>query len=360
MKLLSKLRRVFSNKPNVIRTRNAVATLPVRSGHPHWIVGRDLCMYRCEDFAGVPRSKRRSALELKLPVWSPFERTGHHCVWSGGFAMVWFWDQDKVAGEGEAADAERPGAGGRAAAGVRILPEAMFYPRKPDGVHLQSCREGFELQHWRADVLADAFWFPERPHEDQLSWFIDRQEGDASATPLKNPRMAAPAAIAPEPWSISLTPREWIEANERGLVTACLLALALAVVWQEARFWKVRHLEEAAASKLALMQDELGPLLEARNELLRLRRTNRALLDLLDEPSQARLMGLVDRALPSAEAEFREWRYQQRELKVVVEDPDPDPIEYVRSLEAEPLFDQVKAGPARGKNRLEITLRVRE
>ena len=71
-------------------------------------------------------------------------------------------------------------------------------------------------------------------------------------------------------------------------------------------------------------------------------------------------MGLVARALPSAEAEFREWRYQQRELKVVVEDPDPDPIEYVRSLEAEPLFDQVKAEPARGDNRLEITLRVRE
>ena len=108
------------------------------------------------------------------------------------------------------------------------------------------------------------------------------------------------------------------------------------------------------------MQDRVGPLLEARNELLRLRRTNRALVALLNEPSQAHLMALVDRTIPSPEAEFREWRYQQGELTVVVEDPDPDPIAYVRALEEEPLFEQVRAEPARGgEGRLRITLRVR-
>ena len=55
-------------------------------------------MYRHEDCSrACPRRKRRAALELKLPVWSPFERTGYHCVWSGSAAMVWFWDEDKVA-----------------------------------------------------------------------------------------------------------------------------------------------------------------------------------------------------------------------------------------------------------------------
>ena len=106
------------------------------------------------------------------------------------------------------------------------------------------------------------------------------------------------------------------------------------------------------------MQDTLDPLLDARNELSSLRRSNRALADLLGEPSQARLMGLVDRALPGPQARFREWRYQQGELTVLVEDPDLDPITYVRSLEAVPLFDRVKAKPARGDNRIEITLRV--
>ena len=360
MNPFSPFRRLFSSKPNVIQTRDGTVESRAGSRHPHWIVGRGLCMYRCEDMSSVPRNRRRSALELKLPVWSPFVRTGYHCVWSGASAMLWYWDEDKIAAAREASGGGQPGARAKTAVRTRVLPETVFYARKPDGVCLQACREGFELQHWRADLLVDSFWFPERPRARQVGWFLGRQEGEARAA-APEPLPEAPGAeLAPEPWSTALTPREWLEANERALVAACLVALSLAVLWQEARFWKVRHLEEGAAVELARMQDRLGPLLEARNELLRLRRTNRALSAILNEPSQARLMGLVDRALPSAEAEFREWRYQQHELKVVVEDPDPDPIAYVRALEAEPLFEQVRAEPARGgEGRLEITLRVR-
>lgn len=356
MSLSSPLRRLFFNRPNVIQTRDGAGPSPVRSRHPHWVVGRGLCMYRCEDFGGVPRSKRRSALELRLPVWSPFERTGYHCVWSGASAMVWYWDEEKIAAGRGAVRGRLRGAAARSAARVRVLPETVFHARRSDGLHLQPCREGFELQHWRANLLVDSFWFPERPRERQVAWFLGRQAG---APPSRSVVEAPSAEIDPEPWSTTLSPREWFESNERALVTVCLLALALGLVWQEARFWKVRHLEREAAAELAHLEDRLGPLLEARNELLRLRRTNRALARILNEPSQARLMLLVDRALPNAEAEFREWHYQQRELKLVVEDPDPDPIAYVRALEAEPLFDQVRAERSRGENQLEISLRVR-
>ena len=354
MKLLLPLRRLFSNKRNVIQSRSGAVQLPGRSLHPYWIVGRGLCMYRREDFTNVPRSKRRSALALKLPVWSPFERTGHYCVWSGGTAMVWFWDDDKVR---TGSDARRFGLGAREAEPARVLPETVFHSRKTDGLHLQACREGFELQYWRSDVLADAFWFPDLPDEQNLRWFRDRQGADAHGSGPSTPTPAQ-AALSPEPWPVSLAPGEWLEANERTLVASCLLLLVLAAVWQEARFWKVHHLTQTVDSELARVQDALDPLLDARNELLRLRGINRALSRLQGEPSQARLMGLVDRALPGSRAQFREWRYQRRELTVLVEDPDLDPITYVRSLEAEPLFDQVKAEPARGANRIEISLRV--
>ena len=354
MKLLLRLRRLFSNKRNVIQSRGETVQLPGPSLHPYWIVGRGLCMYRREDFSRVPRSKRRSALALKLPVWSPFERTGHYCVWSGGSAMVWFWDDDKVRTE---SDARRLGAGAGEAARARVLPETVFHSRKTDGLHLQACREGFELQYWRSGVLADAFWFPDRPDVQNLRWFLDRQGTDAQGLESSTPAPTG-TELAPEPWPISLAPSEWFEANERILVASCLLAMILVAVWQEARFWKIHYLEQTVASELSRVQDALDPLLDARNELLRLRRTNRALSDLLREPSQARLMGLVDRALPGAQGQFREWRYQQRELTVIVEDPDLDPITYVLSLEAEPLFDQVKVEPTRGENRFEITLRV--
>ena len=356
MKLLLRLRRLFSNKRNVIQTRGGMARLAGRSLHPHWIVGRDLCMYRCEDFENVPRAKRRSALSLKLPVWSPFERTGHYCVWSGSSAMVWFWDEDKMGAGSDVS--EVPGAFAPAALGHRVRPETVFQGRKSDGLHLQRCREGFDLQFWRSGVLEDGFWFPDRPDSRQLRWFIDRQ-ADGTQALRSSPPVVTGDELGPEPWRVRLAPGEWFEANERVLVATCFLTLLLAVVWQEARYWKIRHLDEAVAVELARMQDKLEPLLAARNELLRLHRTNRALSAILREPSQARLMGLVDRAIPSAQAQFREWHYQQRELKVIVEDPDPDPIKYVRALEAEPLFDQVRAEPARGDDRMEITLRVR-
>ena len=113
--LLSKLRRTFSGRPNVIQTREGALRLPAKSVHPHWIVGRALCMYRCEDLSGVPRGKRRAALDLKLPVWSPFERTGYHSVWSGGAAMVWFWDED----DGRPPRGARPAARARRAGAPR-------------------------------------------------------------------------------------------------------------------------------------------------------------------------------------------------------------------------------------------------
>ena len=359
---LSKLQRLFFGKPNAIQTAAGARPLAFRSSASNWIVGRGLCMYRREDFTAVPRGRRRAALEFKLPVWSPFEHTGYHAVWRGGVAMVWFWDSDKIAsGRAESATL-LPTNRDPSRSRLRIMPETVFYPRKPDGLHLQPCVEGFELQYWRANVLADAFWFPERPQASQLSWFVARQEGDGGAPSLAidDTTPTAGEPMAPEPWSVSADPREWLAANQRLLAAACLVPLVVVLLWQEARYWKTRHLGEAAGRGLDSLQVQLTPIFEARKELLDLRRTNLALLDALREPSQARLMDAVGRAIPSPEAEFREWRYQRGELTVLIEDRKPDPIAYIRSLEALPLFDQVKAKPSRHRDHLEITLKVRE
>ena len=319
-------------------------------------------MFRCEDFSAVPRSRRRTALEFKLTVWSPFERTDHHAVWSGGMAMVWFWDNDKISPARKRFSTLFPKTGGRVSARLRTLPETVFFARKAEGLRLQPCTDGFELQHWRGNVLADSFWFPTYPQESQLSWFLARQEGDGGTPPLTTGDMPAPASdqMAPEPWSVSLDPQEWLATNGGALAAACLLALVLAVLWQEVRYWKISELEEAAAREFDRLQEQLTPILEARNELIDLRRTNQALLQILKEPSQAHLMNEMDRAIPSANAEFREWRYQQGELSVLIEDKQPDSIAYIRALEAVPLFTRVKAEPGPGRDRLQITLTVQE
>lgn len=351
LKILRELRRRFSDKPNAIQTRDDIARLPARSLHRHWIVGRGLCMYRCEDFTNVPKGRRPAALALQVPVWSPFGNTDFHAVWAGSTAMVWFWDSEVVGIRPEELF-DNPGP--QSAARIRTRPETVFLPRKPDGVHLQACREGFELQHWQGDVLKDAFWLRERPDEARIDWFCRRRgvaaglEGEAGAD-----------AIASEPWPGTVPVREWLQANERPLAAAVLAVLVLVLVWQEVRIGKMGYLGEEAAAELAQMEERLGPALGARNELARLQSRNEALAGILDQPSQARIIGLADQAVPGDSARFHQWRYQQGELRLMVEDPNLDPIAYVRALEAVPLFDQVQVGQSRRNNRVEITLRVR-
>ena len=348
---LRKLRRRFSDKPNAIQTRGGIARLPAQALHRHWIVGRGLCMYRCEDFTNVPKGRRPAALALQVPVWSPFENTDFHVVWAGSMAMVWFWDSDVVTVRPEELyDNPGPQSGAR----VRLRPETVFLPRKSGGVHLQACREGFELQHWQGDLLKDAFWFQHHPDEARVDWFCRRQGEDRG---LQGEAKAD--AIAPEPWPGTVPVREWVLANERPLAATVLAVLVLALVWQEVRIGKMGYLGEASAVELAELEERLGPALSARNELVRLRSRNEALAGILNHPSQARIVGLVDQAVPGDSARFYQWRYQQSELRITVEDPNLDPIAYVRALEAVPQFDQVQVGQSRRNNRVEITLRVR-
>ena len=359
---LRRWRRRLAPRPNAIQTRNGSQPLDVKSAHAHWIVGRDLCLYRAEDFAAIPKNRRDAAVALRIPVWSPFQRTGHHCVWSGSTAMVWFWDQDAIdiqpanlgLPETETVSQDPTAPGSR----VRILPESVFQPRHTTGLHIQECAHGFDLQYWRDDILKDSIWLPAAPDTYRVQTFVSQAHTDADGFLAVNEPAPSPMSFAPDPWYSSVTPQAWLLANERTLVLAGLAVFAAVIAFQEARVWRYHFAHQAAAGELRQMDEELAPVLDARDELVTLNRRNGFLAGILNEPSQAELMVRVDRALPSDSTEFQAWRYQQRDLAVTLSDNRGlDAVGVVSGLQADPMFQDVQPGRAQREG-IEITLNV--
>ena len=346
-KSLQDLRRRFSKRPNFIQGRNGATRLPLPSLRTHWILARGLCMYRCENLGHVPRSRRAAALKHQVPGWSPFDRTQHYAVWAGGEAMVWYWDADAVDLEAMRAKVAEAGAD---AAHCLVLPETVFRPRQANGLCVQRCAEGFEIQYWRDSLLRSAVWSLEAPSAQRLVLFAERQGAAGDAVEVDE--------LLAEPWAAQTSPREWLVANELRLAAGLALALSTLLIAQEGRYWKLALAGQGVDRDFAAIQEEVAPFMAVRNEHRRLSGINDRLDDLLREPSQAYLMGLVDRSVPNPEARFVAWHYQQGELKVVIEDAAADPVRYVRLMEELPDLADVRVEQARGRNRVELTMRV--
>ena len=346
-KSLQDLRRRFSKRPNFIQGRSGATRLPRPSLSAHWLLGRGLCMYRCENFDHVPRARRAAAVRLQVPGWSPFDRTDHYVVWAGGDAMVWYWDAEAVDLEVMRDLVQEAGAD---PAHCLVLPESVFRPRQANGLCVQHCAEGFELQYWHDGLLRSAVWSLERPSAQRVALFAERQGATGDAVEVDE--------LLAEPWAAEMSPREWLVANEVRVVAGLALVLSTLLIWQESRLWRLVLAGQGAERDYAAIQEEVAPFMAARNAHRRLSGVNDRLDVLLREPSQAYLMGLIDQTLPNPEARFAAWHYQQGELKVVVEDAAADPVQYVRLIEELPVLADVRVEQAQGRNRVELTMQV--
>ena len=103
----------------------------------------------------------------------------------------------------------------------------------------------------------------------------------------------SPISFTADPWYSPVTPQAWLLANERTLVIAGLAVFAAIAAFEEARVWRYHFAHQAAADELRQMDEELAPVLDARDELVTLNRRIDFLAGLLNEPSQAELMAAM-------------------------------------------------------------------
>ncbi len=332
-----------------MQARNGVVRLPIAGLRPRWLLSRGLCQYRCEDFTHVPRARRAAALALQLPQWSPFDNSQHHVVWSGGLAMVWFWDAGLLAGQ--------PESGESGPADAALAPETLFRPRHRDGLCIQRCHEGHELQYWQDGVLRGSVWSLEAPSVERIHWFVDRQGAHGARDALIDGLQHSDTLLE-SAWHQGIDPGVWLRRNEWPLAGGLILLLLAVLTWQEARLLRLDWAATEAEQDFAELDDAVSPLLAARDSYRRLRRLNQRLTQLLAQPSQARLMGLVDQALPDDSARFSLWRYQQGALELVLRDAGADPVQYVRSLERQAGLRDVRIGQSRNADEVVLNMQV--
>jgi len=339
----------FYTKPVHIKTSQGLSVIPRNGLRSQLLIGRGLSMFRYHDFSNVPRNRRAQALSQSVTLWSPFEHTDYHCYWEEGSAMVWYWDAQHSS-SASAGDADS-GQGDANNPALTILPEATFLPRKSQGVYLQQCHQGVDLQYWASGRLIDSRWFSKQPESKVVQEFCLQHRLPEQTEPA-----VSPLDWQKDAWRQALTPQQWLAANEKIVVGAVLVIFSVILLWQETRYWKAHWLAGQAAEQYSTSSAELEPLLQARNEVQHYFQMNEAILTAFGEPSQAQLMTLVSKALPNDEAMFKQWRYQRGQLEIVIEDPSADPIEYVKRIQAEPLFSDVRTEQARGEDSLKLLM----
>lgn len=272
------------------------------------MLSRDSCLYFSLDFSRIPASKRNQALQQQLLLLSPFPQAGHYVSWSAGWAQLWIWDQASLL-------ARLP-----QAARYSVLPDSALSLVTPldEGRRLLRGIHGYEWQSWLGGRLSDSRW---------------SQEADAQLSTH----------------DIDLSRRSPLQAAERellqGLVFAGSGAVLLAALLIQCGAWfdlNQRHAHLAAQVSVAEQSSELQA--QARRRVMQGRDLWQARQQLFVN-SQGELIARVGEALPESARLWQRYDYQPGSLQILLQDPSPDPRDYVTRLSASGLLGNVQVQP---------------
>lgn len=272
------------------------------------LLSRDSCLYFSLDFSRIPAGKRNQALRQQLLLLSPFPQMGHYVSWCGGWAQLWIWDQASLL-------ARLP-----QAARYSVLPDSALSLGAPlgEGERLLCGIRGYEWQRWQDGRLNDSRW----SLEAGVEWIVQ---------------------------DIDLERRSPLQAVERellqGVVFAGSGAVLLAALLVQFGAWfdlSQRHAQLAAQVAAAEQSSQL--LAQARRRAMQARDLWQARQQLFVN-SQSELIARVAEALPDSARQWQRYDYQPGSLQILLQDPRPDPRDYVSRLSTSGLLGSVQVQP---------------
>lgn len=306
------------------------------------MLARSLCYYRLFDLRDTPATRRDAGLQIQLRQWMPFQNGDSYIVWRKGFAQVWVWDRQLQQQAMQTAQVKYAPA----------LPETLLQAPQADGVHIQSCVEGYDAQVWKQGVLHSSRWWASLPGAAQWQTFL-RAHGLPPDTEL-------PAALErqylPAPWA---KPNQALSGGlnmlrrESTWVYVGLAMLGLVAVWEGIALWKTQQSLQQVQERREALSDKATPILTARNQALNYQRQIADLLMLNIFPSQLELLSIVAEKLPE-DAKVVQWEYQPGLLSLIIEGENLDPKAYAERFQPVKQFLDVSVRSGRKPKQLQI------
>jgi hypothetical protein len=301
-------------------------------------LSRALCRFNRFDLSRLPAAKRKAALALQLPQWSPYQKSNYAVVWQNGYASVWCWDSGRIDGDFQKH--------GKVKKSQQKLPEPLLRAPLQTGLRLLKCLDGVEGQYWQETQLVVSRWWPQRP--DQQAWLTFQRD---CGIPPEQQEATSPVQELPfllQPWAKVDSPSnstDDLSLVETTLYSVLLLFLGFATILLGIQHFQIERAIAQRSSELASIKSRAGPVLAAReaalNSLIRLK----GIVEIEPYPQPLTLMAAVADALPKDSGAFlREWDMTGNRLKIAISSPTTSiaGATYVQAFEKTGLFDDIQ------------------
>ena len=309
-----------------------------RIGPSQWVLSRPLCRFNRFDLSRLPAAKRKAALNLQLPQWSPFSDSGYAIVWQEGFASVWCWDNGRV-------DAEIQKLG-KLSKSQQKLPETLLRPPLQAGLRLLKCLDGAEGQYWQEGQLIASRWWPQRP--DEHAWLAFQRECGIAADAQQARVTLQDLPLLTRPWAKVSVPGASgadIPLAELGLYAALVFGLGLTTAVMGLQHHQISSATAKRNAELAAIKSKAGKVFSAREDALNTLIRIKAIASIEPNPQPLVLMEAIANTLPKeGNASLREWDMTGSHLKISIfsQDANVAGANYVQALDKTGLFSNIQ------------------
>jgi len=310
---------------------------------PSLIIPRKYLFYQYMDFAAVPRALRRNLVLQRIRQLSPFGEPAFVEVAEGDSVQVWFWDAARLARLHSQQDLPA----------LIAVPEILLYPPFDDGLRIQQCLDGWELQYWSGKTLHHSRWLPTLPSAREQADFV-RVCGASEADTWHT----ADALLLPRPWNEK---QFWSKDYLLSEAVAPKLVLIALLAWfvLELGMWLGAAGKEVLLShSVASKNSQLINLVRQRDHALQQQEFNQAILTLIDAPTQLHLLAEVQACLKDVSYTILDWQYQRGQLDLILQQENLDTRALIESCGKSKVFGEVRAEPGITPNQTRLLFKM--